>query len=429
MRYYILLFLFILSLISGCAGIQRSALNSHLIDLEQKFNHHTGLVLFDVEKDKIVYDYNGAKYFTPASNAKLLTFYTSLKLLSDSLITFAYLPKGDSIILWPAGDPSFLNPEFPESNVMDKLETAGKEVHLSFSHSEVEPFGPGWAWDDYPYTFSAERAALPLYGNYYSISETDSSLYISIPHFKNTIWLSDSAVNTTFYRDPASNDLFYYPGKEDEGDTTNIPFKTSHWLASQLLADTLKQSLYFTDIPFDTSASYIKSIPLDTVYKKLMQESNNFVAEQLLLQCAFVTNGVLNSETAIRYALNNYLDDLPQQPVWKDGSGLSRYNLITPNSLVVLLNKMYREFGRDKLFPLMAAGGKSGTLKDYYKTDPPYIFAKTGTLSNNHNLSGYLIAQSGKVFIFSFMNNNYPTSSSMVKKNMEEILWEVHLNN
>ncbi|MEL6865453.1 MAG: D-alanyl-D-alanine carboxypeptidase, partial [Bacteroidota bacterium] len=58
--------------------------------------------------------------------------------------------------------------------------------------------------------------------------------------------------------------------------------------------------------------------------------------------------------------------------------------------------------------------------------EEPYVFAKTGTLSNKHCLSGYLRTRSGRLLIFSFMHNNYMGSSRHYKKEMEEILMALH---
>ena len=77
---------------------------------------------------------------------------------------------------------------------------------------------------------------------------------------------------------------------------------------------------------------------------------------------------------------------------------------------------------------MLPAGGERGTIKSWYGgKEEPYVFAKTGTLSNKHCLSGYLKTKSGDVLIFSFMNNNYVGSSTPVKEEMQKVLewiWE-----
>src|SRR5690606_33839696 len=128
----------------------------------------------------------------------------------------------------------------------------------------------------------------------------------------------------------------------------------------------------------------------------------------------------LDGRLAQKYMLEHDLSDLTQPPKWVDGSGLSRYNLFTPESMVQVLNKMYDEFPKDRLFSLFPVGGVSGTLENWYPGNPePYIFAKSGSLSNNYNLSGYLITKSGKTLIFSFMNNHYLESTTGVKNHMQ----------
>jgi len=130
----------------------------------------------------------------------------------------------------------------------------------------------------------------------------------------------------------------------------------------------------------------------------------------------------LNSKKARDFILENYLSDLRQPPRWVDGSGLSRYNLFTPESFVDVLHKMYIEIPNERLFQFFPAGGVSGTLEDWYPGNPnPYVYAKTGSLGNNHNLSGYLLTKSGKTLIFSFMNNHFMVDSSEIKIRMQRI--------
>ena len=76
-----------------------------------------------------------------------------------------------------------------------------------------------------------------------------------------------------------------------------------------------------------------------------MHNSDNFFAEQTLLMTSFKKLGYMSDEEIIKNVLSNELKDLPQKPRWVDGSGLSRYNLFSPQDFVFILNKMNKEFG------------------------------------------------------------------------------------
>ncbi|HLT74429.1 MAG TPA: D-alanyl-D-alanine carboxypeptidase, partial [Ohtaekwangia sp.] len=97
-------------------------------------------------------------------------------------------------------------------------------------------------------------------------------------------------------------------------------------------------------------------------------------------------------------------------------------NLFTPRFVAGVWGKLYERVPRERLFPLLATGGKSGTIKRLFVGKEPYVFAKTGTLSNNHSLSGFLVTKKGKTLIFSFMNANYVAPVSSIRTNMQRIL-------
>ena len=83
---------------------------------------------------------------------------------------------------------------------------------------------------------------------------------------------------------------------------------------------------------------------------------------------------------------------------------------------------------RERLFPLLATGGKSGTIRNWYGGDVPHVFGKTGTLSNNDCLSGFLVTRSGKTLIFSFMNSNFTAPTNEIRGNMQSILKLIYEN-
>ena len=192
-----------------------------------------------------------------------------------------------------------------------------------------------------------------------------------------------------------------------------------------LLEDTLNREITLLEKPISNYKT-LYSLPVDSVYKNMLQESDNFLAEQLLMIYAGVLTDSLSTDIGINNLTLKYFNDFPNELIWRDGSGLSRYNLFTPQTLIHLLEKIYQEIPTKRLFSLMPAGGISGTIKEWYTADEPYVFAKTGTMINNHNLSGYLKTKSNKVLIFSFMHNHYQGSSFKIKTEMQRILREIH---
>jgi D-alanyl-D-alanine carboxypeptidase/D-alanyl-D-alanine-endopeptidase (penicillin-binding protein 4) len=168
----------------------------------------------------------------------------------------------------------------------------------------------------------------------------------------------------------------------------------------------------------------IKSQPSDSLFKPMMHRSDNFFAEQTLLMVSNEYLGYMSGEKIIDTLLKYDLKDVPQKPKWVDGSGLSRYNLFTPQSFVYILNKTKNEFGLARLKKILPTGG-TGTLSAYFKKDSGFIYAKTGTLSNNCSLSGFLITQKGKLLIFSVLTNNYMAGATPVRKAVEKFLLDI----
>jgi D-alanyl-D-alanine carboxypeptidase/D-alanyl-D-alanine-endopeptidase (penicillin-binding protein 4) len=131
--------------------------------------------------------------------------------------------------------------------------------------------------------------------------------------------------------------------------------------------------------------------------------------------------GKMDDGAIIDTLLKKDFADLPQRPRWADGSGLSRYNLFTPQDFVRILEKMKSEFGMDRIKTIFPKGGV-GTLSNYYTNDGDYIYAKTGTLSGVVSLSGYLYTRKGKLLLFSALVNNHQSSATEIRRLVEKFL-------
>lgn len=406
---------------SACSPATK--LHRQIDEAEKEFHDHIGFTLFDPEKRKTLYDHQGDRYFIPASNTKIFTLYASLRVLGDSIPALRYVMRGDSLIFWGTGDPSFLYDDVVTSTrTLDFLRN-GPQLFYSAANFDNDYFGPGWAWEDYRYAYQVERTPFPIYGNRFHMRKSGSE-FLASPHvFRAEVPRApEPRKNHELIRGMDSNSLLYVPGTKDSSSEWEIPFHYSHDYLSFLLSDTLKKQVKTIRAPYDPAARTLYSVPVDSLYKVMMQESDNFIAEQLLLMCAGVLTDTLRTDIAIRESKKQFLADLPDPPVWVDGSGLSRMNLLTPRSIVALWDKTSRLVPRERLFGLLAAGGVNGTIRNYFIGERPYVFGKTGTLRNNHMLSGFIVTRKGHTLLFSWMNNNFVASTRSVRGRMEEIL-------
>jgi D-alanyl-D-alanine carboxypeptidase/D-alanyl-D-alanine-endopeptidase (penicillin-binding protein 4) len=155
-----------------------------------------------------------------------------------------------------------------------------------------------------------------------------------------------------------------------------------------------------------------------------MHRSDNFFAEQSLLMVSQRMLNRMSDEQIIDTLLKTDFVDLPQQPRWADGSGLSRYNLFSPQDFVRILEKMKDQFGMNRIKVIFPSGGE-GTLASYYKQESGAIYAKTGTLSGVVALSGYLYTKKGKLLLFSTLVNNHRSSSTEIRKQIEKFLTHI----
>ncbi len=386
--------------------------------------HFIGFALYDPVAQKMLYDYQAEKYFTPASNMKLLTYYLATQILGDSLPSFRFYRAGDTLFLQPMGDPTWWDSRFSQHRATAWLRQEAGPIGIDFGQDELLPWGAGWAWEDYAYPYAAERSGMPLYGNLVRLQLRGDSVRFRPRQVAVVI---DTFARQNSVRRYQRENTFVVPSSLlNKGWNIALPFITSHTLTLQCLQDSISTPFFLAESAPDSPYEQIfYGIHTDSLYQYMLQESDNFLAEQLLVVCGAMVLGKQNPEQMIRYGLDSLLQELPDPPRWVDGSGLSRYNLLSPRDMIWILDRLQDEEGYERLFQFLPAGGESGTLEKWYRPEEgqvPYVYAKTGTLSNNHNLSGYLRTDSGRILVFSLMQNHYQLSTSQIKRQSEVLL-------
>lgn len=385
----------------------------------------TGIMIRDADSGEILFEENANKYFTPASNTKVFSLYSSLHLLGDEIPTLDYIETDTSVIFWGTGDPTFLHRSFEGNKAFDFLKSQTKPLIFSPSNFHQNFYGSGWMWDDYNDYYQVESSPFPMYGNTVEVRQSAGEILTNPYIFQSTSFEATEG-NYKIQRDLFDN-TFTIPS--DLGDYfQEIPLKTSPMLTQQLLMDTLKRDIQLSYISKPRITSTIYGQETLPVLKKMIKESDNFLAEQLLVLASYEIADSLNAALAINLLKENQLKGSPQDLKWVDGSGISRYNLFTPASMAYLLYTMRKEFGEEVIFPIMAQNGEEGTLRSFDNTNGVFIYGKSGSMTGVYNLCAYVKTTSGKTLAVSVMHNNFNGSVSQFRGWTESLYKIIRVN-
>ncbi len=426
---------------------------------------------------EVIYERNAKKMFMPASNMKMYTTAAALCLLgpqyryatdfvSNGSINDEGLLTGD-LIIKGSGDPSWSWRFYDGSydSVMVRFVDSLKAHGITRIQGDIigddnvfddMALGYGWSWDDEVYYYSAQLSGLSYSENYIDYTLTPDSVQLGnrviIEPHPQTTYLnlrndlktvsSDTATEWDYGRDLGTNNAWFegeYRIENGETEKTitihNPTLYTVHVLKERLEeagiivsgqavdADDLADSLdYSATTRFFTYYSH----PLSDIISKVNRPSQNFIAETLqkTLGHEFGEEGSSREGRKVQMAFYDSLGMDTRNLKLRDGSGLSRHNLVSPNTSISLLELMWNHPYRSyyiESFPLSGVFGTSRKLTLGTSAEGN-VRAKTGTIGYVRAFSGYTWTQSGEPIIFSLMVNHYTISTSRVNQLIEQIV-------
>jgi len=412
-----LAFLFLLALASCQSSHLQIAFNES--SLSQRAS---GVMIKDLATGKVLFEQNADHYFMPASNTKLLTFLQANRILGNQIPSFKYRETKDTLFFWGTGDISNLHPTLKNTALRDFLAASSKVLVYGAPLKTLPVMGSGWAWDDFNDYYSAEISDMPLYGNVVNFSASQRRWAIMPDAFEA---VAKTGTTLEVRRNRLKNDFTLPELKTEKYAAQDVPFITSPDMTTFLLTDTLHKSVETMPLAVHPDARIFYAGKIDSLYVSLLHQSDNAVAEQLLVMIAAEKgwDPAQVIENLKKEPGNKFLKDIR----WVDGSGLSRYNLFRPKDFIHILELLAKEVAPDRLHALLPEASKTGTMRNVQDlNDGVRIWAKSGSFGNTYDLSGYYLTKEGKTLAFSVLSNLGNTSVKEIKQSVLEFLKAIH---
>ncbi len=435
-----------------------------------------GLIVTDADTGEVIYSQNAERYFMPASNVKLFTTVMALATLGPEFrirTTIESVAEPDSsgrlagdLILVGRGDANLSNRVFPfvdhsERNgpaekaladLADQVAASGvKEISgdvvADDSYFASERYPPGWTIDDAVWSYGAAVSALAVHDNFITVdlhpgTSIGAPLAYSAAPWPGIYEIRNDTMTTSagtepmlrLERDPDSQSFHLTGTLPLDAPARQLQLAVSQ--PAENAAAILMQLLEARGVRVDgrsrarhgdrnaqppaASAMHVlaehSSPPLLQDVRITNKLSMNLHAELLLRVAAKEKAGATTLDDALAFAtqFRQQIGIMPDDVQLTDGSGLSRGDLVTPQSVALLLAYALRQpWGSDFLGTLPVAG-QDGTLENRMRGTAAAgrIHAKTGLVEHVNALSGYATSRRGAHLIFSIFGNNTGTHGS-----------------
>ncbi len=431
---------------------------------------HIGISIISTKSGQSLFQHNAQKRFVSASNMKLFTSAAALlylspdftyetKVLTDGTITGGTL-KGNLVIA-ASGDPTISgyfnknNPtqvfeDWADTLIQKGIKAITGDIIVDNRYFNDNPLGAGWHWDDVDHCFSAPIDAFSFNNNCIALTispGTQANSPAKVEVEPKTAYITVLPTITTGDKD---SDVDMSAGYAGNGNAIilsgAIPLKHESvvkYIAAKnpaaFGAFVFKEILLSKGIEvngkiyctrggcdqvkdLDTSSAntllaFYHSPKLSEIVKVINKLSNNLYTENLFLTIAKAKQKEGNAQEAalvVRDILTKAGVNL-EGFYMADGSGLSRFNLITPQQTAQLLQVMAPNPYFDPFFNSLAAPDTEGTLKNWSGGGATgNIRAKTGTMTHVRNLSGYVRTKDGELLAFSFLCNNHNIPKAVI---------------
>jgi serine-type D-Ala-D-Ala carboxypeptidase/endopeptidase (penicillin-binding protein 4) len=394
-----------------------------------------------------LFSLNASKLVMPGSNMKILTLAAAADQLGwdyryeTKIVTTAPLEAGvlqGDLIVVGSGDPS-ISERSDEHGILQSMAQQLRDAGVRQIDGRIigdddafdgQQLGDGWAWDNLPYGYSAPVTALEYNegsvdlviragaadGDPVAIQIRPEGSGLEVENRLVTVAETGNGM-LTMERLPGSSHLVV---------RGQIPAKAAPFVRTasvdnptQFFVNAFRATLIAEGIPVSKGALDIddmnskpdrsgartlairRSPPLAQLATSMMKVSQNQYAE-LLLKTLGGRQALADRLRRLGIADDSY--------IIADGSGLSRYDFVTEEALIKLLQLFYdRPADRAPFTATLPVAGRDGTLARRLTGTPAEgrVRAKSGSIDNVRALSGYVDTANGDTLVFSMIANNF----------------------
>ncbi len=430
---------------------------------------HWGVLVVDALSGDTLYSRNAGKLFMPASNQKLLTGATALAQLGpdfrfETRVLGAAYPvhgilTGDLAIVG-TGDPTFSDSlsggdaMAPLRMLADSIaargitEITGRLVRGGDAFPD-SALGYGWAWDDLDYSYSAPVDELFFNEGYARVTVVGGAVAGAPVTVRTSpartvprIGTVEVTTTGTCCRERSrvewsadtrgTRPSLTLRGSVRPGDSVTVEVALRH--SSGAWLDAFAEALAERGIAVrggvepdaiaDTSGYVTLATRLSPALREILprfeKPSQNQIGEILFKTLGRVRAGEGSADSGRRVVER-------QLVAWgadsagfavRDGSGLSRHDYVSPETIVRVLDAMRRHAEFRLFYDALPIAGVDGTIGGRMKGTPAAgnVHAKTGTLDKARSLSGYVTSADGRLLLFSMLSNNHVVANREVER-------------
>lgn len=456
----------------------------NFMDLPQIENASLGIKVINLETRKTLFQLNSDRSLVPASNMKLLTTGVALEVLGKDYrfkTTLVYDGKigsdgvlNGNIYIVGGGDPTlgskYLVAEDPKRvtgeeknkqleflNIwVKKIESMGikkinGEIIADPSYYPETTLSQTWEWGDLRYTFASKPSGLTFLDNSIRLTLLREGKEIRAkvsPSYSNTtitnrvVGGDKKSSKITLVVSPYSNEIIVLGTMSKPRISYSTVMQDPPSALATIFAKVLEREGIKNNggrLKDKNDKGMNKNNHIHTQYSPKLEEivaytnkySVNLFAEHLKIEVEKKLRRK-NKETkgdSVETMKEYWSNRIYTKGLYiYDGSGLSRYDGVTPNTFVETLEYMNKSENFSSFYDSLAEPGRSGTFKNFEENTilVDNLHGKSGTLTGVKSYGGYMHNVDGDLMAFSIMINHHGMSGSKISKELEKIMESIY---